>query len=73
LGYGDDFPFFKAVFDKAVSYKIPIIIYTYGDSKALEPKHWNLLNNYQWYSVCNTPIRLISDIFTILSTFIFKK
>ncbi len=73
LGYCDDFTFFQEVFNKSADYKIPIIIYTYGDSRVLEQKHWDLLNNYQWYSVCTTPIRLISDIFTILSTFIFKK
>jgi hypothetical protein len=69
IGCGSDFSYFESVYFEAKRYRIPIIIYTYGDSKALEEKHWNLLNTYQWYSVCNTPIRLISDLFTILSTF----
>ncbi|GJD21283.1 hypothetical protein RIVM261_062390 [Rivularia sp. IAM M-261] len=72
LGYGDDFTFFETIFNKATDYEIPVIIYTYGDSRALEQKHFDLLNKYRWYSVCNTPIRLISDVFTILSTFTFK-
>lgn len=72
LGIGNDFTYFKEVFDRARNYKIPLIIYTYGDNRALEPIHWNLLNSYQWYSVCITPLRLISEIFNILSTFDFK-
>lgn len=72
IGCGSDFSYFESVYLKATQYKIPVIIYTYGDSRALESKHWDLLNTYQWYSVCNTPIRLISDIFTILSTFTYE-
>ena len=72
IGLGSDFFYFKSVYQKATGYKIPIIIYTYGNSRALEQQHWDLLNEYQWYSVCNTPIRLISDIFTILSTFTYQ-
>ncbi|MBE9053080.1 hypothetical protein IQ243_22175 [Nostocales cyanobacterium LEGE 11386] len=72
IGFGSDFNFFESVYVKATQYKIPIIIYTYGKSRVLEPKHWDVLNRYQWYSVCNTPIRLISDIFTILSTFTYE-
>ncbi|MEL7246501.1 MAG: hypothetical protein AAFX46_18155 [Cyanobacteria bacterium J06636_27] len=72
LGIGNDFTYFKEVFDRAKNFNIPLIVYTYGDSKALTKDHWNLLNSYQWYSVCNTPLRLISEIFNILSTFDFK-
>lgn len=72
ISCGSDFSYFESVYIKATQYKIPVIIYTYGDSRALESKHWDLLNRYQWYSVCNTPIRLISDIFTILSTFTYE-
>ncbi|MEH2195472.1 MAG: hypothetical protein V7K98_22925 [Nostoc sp.] len=72
IGCGSDFSYFESVYIKATQYKIPVIIYTYGDSRALESKHWDLLNRYQWYSVCNTPIRLISDVFTILSTFTYE-
>ncbi|AFY55869.1 hypothetical protein Riv7116_3413 [Rivularia sp. PCC 7116] len=72
LGIGNDFTYFKEAFDKAKNNNITLIIYTYGDNRALEPIHWNLLNSYQWYSVCVTPLRLISEIFNILSTFDFK-
>lgn len=60
---------FDPVFDRAITYKIPILIYTFGDNSTLKPKHWKKLNGYPYYSVCNTPLRLISDVFTMLSTF----
>jgi len=72
LGIGNDFSYFEEAFNAAKLYKIPLIIYTYGDNRALETIHWDLLNSYQWYSVCVTPLRLISEIFNILSTFDFK-
>ncbi|MBW4555688.1 MAG: hypothetical protein KME59_07080 [Trichormus sp. ATA11-4-KO1] len=70
LGVGINFDYFEAVFNEAKRQRSPIIIYTYGDNQALKQNHWSLLNTYRWYSVSNTPLRLISDIFAILSTFV---
>ncbi|MEM7553519.1 MAG: hypothetical protein AAF378_05365 [Cyanobacteria bacterium P01_A01_bin.84] len=39
LGIADDFNYFKAVFKRASDTKVPIVIYTYGNSRALEDKH----------------------------------
>lgn len=72
LCIADDFNYFEAIFERASDFKVPVIIYTYGNNKALETKHWDLLKTYPWYSVCITPVRLISDIFTTLSTYNFK-
>lgn len=60
---------FDAVFKKVQEKKIPILVYTFGDNQALQPEHWKALNEYPYYSVCNTPLRLTSDVFTMLSTF----
>ncbi|AFY43423.1 hypothetical protein [Nostoc sp. PCC 7107] len=72
LGVGNDFNYFEAVFNEAKRQRSPIIIYTYGDSQVLQKNHWDLLNTYRWYSVSTSPLRLISDIFAILSTFIYE-
>lgn len=72
LGVGNNFNYFEDVFNEARSQRSPIIIYTYGDSTVLQANHWNLLNTYRWYSVSTSPLRLISDIFAILSTFTYE-
>lgn len=69
LGCDEQMKNFDTIFDKASAQKIPILIYTFGDNKALQTTHWQKLNTYPYYSVCNTPLRLISDVFTMLSTF----
>lgn len=69
LGCDEKMENFDSIFDKSAAQKIPILIYTFGDNKALQPKHWEKLNTYPYYSVCNTPLRLTSDVFTMLSTF----
>lgn len=60
---------FDAVFKKAQEQKIPVLVYTFGDNQALQAEQWKSLNDYPYYSVCNTPLRLTSDVFTMLSTF----
>lgn len=73
LGCNKEMQNFDTVFTKAQQEKIPVLIYTFGDNKILQPEHWKKLNNYPYYSVCNTPLRLSSDVFTMLSTFSSKK
>ncbi len=46
--------------------KIPIIVYT---KERLDTDEQKLLESYQWYSVCNFPMRLLNDVFATLSTF----
>ncbi len=69
IGFHGEMGNFDNLFDKAASKEIPILIYTFGDNSALKKHHWDKLNTYPYYSVCNTPLRLISDVFTMLSTF----
>ncbi len=59
---------FKEVYEQIAAQKKPVIIYTFGDSKVLQAEHWEIINKYLWYSVCNTPLRLNADVFSILST-----
>ena len=69
LGCDKNSDHFKKVFEKVKSEKVPILIYTFGDNQALGKEQWKDLYDYPYYSVCNTPLRLVSDVFTLLSTF----
>lgn len=69
LGFDESMENFDSIFDGATAQKIPILVYTFGDNNALKPVHWKKLNSYPYYSVCNSPLRLTSDVFTMLSTF----
>lgn len=63
-----EIPVFKKVYKEIARHKKPVVIYTFGDNKVLQGEHWNIINEYLWYSVCNTPLRLNADVFSILST-----
>lgn len=69
LGCNKQMANFDSIFDKVQQEKIPILVYTFGDNEALKPEHWKKLNKYPYYSVCNSPLRLVSDVFTVMSTF----
>ena len=61
---------FQKVF-KEIGKKTPIIIYTFGENRVLQDKDWETLKDHLWYSVCNTPLRLNADVFSILSTYTY--
>lgn len=69
LGCSKNMNNFRKIFEKVQQEKIPVLIYTFGDNEALKKEHWAKLNDYPYYSVCNSPLRLVSDVFTVLSTF----
>lgn len=69
LGLDKGMKSFDSIFDSAVAQKIPVLIYTFGDNATLKTRHRKKLNSYPYYSICNTPLRLTSDVFTMLSTF----
>lgn len=58
---------FKAVYSKAAERGVPVIIYTLGDSR-IELCDSELVKTYSKRVIVNQPLRLVSDIFTILST-----
>lgn len=60
---------FYKVFEKAAEKSLPFIVYTFGNNQAMEGKDWKKLTNYSYYSVVNSPLRLLNDVFAILSTF----
>ncbi|MDD2807500.1 MAG: hypothetical protein PHW95_03220 [Patescibacteria group bacterium] len=70
VGYEPGMAGFKDILNAVKSVKIPIVVYT---KQPLAETDRNLLNSYPWHSVCNFPLKLLSDTFTILSTFPNKK
>lgn len=66
VGYVQGMLGFKEILDAVKAKKIPIIVYT---KQRLADADNKLLETYPWFSVCNFPLKLMNDIFTILSTF----
>ncbi len=60
---------FNKALEKISSLKKPLIIYTLGDRKI----NWMFTNSnikkYALHAIATTPLRLVSDMFTILSTY----
>lgn len=67
LGYTPDSRVFKEAFNAAKQREIPVIVYA-GPTR-ITPEDLELLGTYSHYSMCNTPARLISDVFAIMSTY----
>lgn len=66
LGYGDRTQFFK-VFERARAVRMPILVYAKPDSVPKEDRE--TISGYSFASLCNTDLRLISDVFAVMSTF----
>lgn len=67
IGYSPNSLRFKDAFNAAKQREIPVIVYagptriTVGDME--------LLQGYSHHSMCNTPLRLISDVFSVMATY----
>ena len=72
VGYKKDMKGFKNFIKQVMDNNLPLIIYTFGDSKALSDEIMKTLYSYPWYTISNTPLRLLSDIFTISSVYPYE-
>lgn len=70
VGYIPGMPGLADIVAAVKAKKIPLIVYT---KARLDPADQALLETYPWYSLCNVPLRIVSDAFTILSTFPIPK
>ena len=70
IGYVPKMQGLKDILDAVKAKHIPLIVYT---KARLDPDDQALLETYPWYSLCNVPLRIVSDAFTILSTFPISK
>lgn len=67
IGYTPKSEEFKEVFLAAKQRSIPVIVYS-GPAR-IEPDDMAMLQGYSHHSMCNTPLRLVSDVFALMSTY----
>ena len=67
IGYTPKSKDFKEVFLAAKQRSIPVIVYS-GPAR-IEPEDMAMLQKYSHHSMCNTPLRLVSDVFALMSTY----
>ncbi|MCK5320742.1 hypothetical protein KAJ61_05140 [Candidatus Parcubacteria bacterium] len=60
---------FNNALNKVSSLKKPLILYTLGDKQIKWLYSNKDIKDYPLHTISNTPLRLVSDIFTILSTY----
>lgn len=70
IGYTPGMEGLEDILDVIKTKRIPLIVYT---KERLNEADRLLLESYPWYSLCNVPLRVISDAYTILSTFPLPK
>lgn len=58
---------FRDCYTEATRLGIPVVIY--ARQGEIEKDDWSHIEKYTNYSICNTPLRLISDVFAIMSTY----
>ena len=67
IGYTPGSSAFKEAFTAAKQREIPVIVYA-GPTR-ISNDDMALLQSYSHHSMCNTPLRLISDVFAVMSTY----
>lgn len=71
LGYSPGMKGFEQILQGVKSKKVPLIIY--ANYETITPGDAEKLKEYSYYSICNLPLRLMNDVFTILSTYPKKR
>jgi len=66
LGFSTE-PLFTKAFDCARSRQIPVLVY--AKPGAVPPEQMAAITGYSFASICNTDLRLVSDVFAVMSTF----
>ncbi len=67
IGYSPNSQSFKQAFDAAKQCSMPVIVY--AKPSEIEREDMGLIQAYSHHSMSNTPLRLISDVFAIMSTY----
>jgi len=67
IGYSPNSQTFKDIFNAAKQKEIPVIVYA-GPTR-ITSEDMDLLQSYSHHSMCNTPLRLISDVFALMGTY----
>ena len=69
VGYSPGMDGFQNILSTAKDKQIPIIIYAAPGAIDMKGDDYKLICSYSYHSICNVPLRLVNDVFTILSTF----
>jgi len=67
IGYTPKSQAFRDAFKAAKEREIPVVVYA-GPTR-IDDNDMKLLQSYSHHSMCNTPLRLISDVFALMSTY----
>jgi hypothetical protein len=68
IGYSSsmDISDFEKIYNGVKNAGIPVIVYS---KERIPDDVFRMLRDYSYYSTCQVPLRLLNDVFTILSTF----
>lgn len=67
VGYSRDSEVFERTFKASATHQVPVIVFAnQGD---ISDEDMTLIQDYTYQSICNTPLRLVSDVFALMSTF----
>lgn len=69
VGYSPGMDGFKNILTTAKDKQIPIIIYAAPGAIGMKGDDYKLICSHSYNCTCNFPLRLVNDVFTILSTF----
>lgn len=67
IGYSADSTTYKQAFDYARNHSLPLVVFTPG--QITDPQDLADIKAYSFGSLCQTELRLVSDIFSVMSTF----
>jgi hypothetical protein len=67
VGYSPNSEMYKASLDYAKSRRLPIVVFSGKHRLSKEVK--NNLRSYSFSSLCETELRLVADVFAVMSTF----
>ncbi len=67
VGYSPNSQVYEGSFDYAKSHKLPFIVF--AGKHRLSNEDRDVLKTYSFSSLCETDLRLVSDVFAVMSTF----
>ena len=66
IGYSPSMQNLQNIINTARTHEIPVLVY--AGPRDITDEHMSVLQTYTYYSMCNTPLRLVSDVFAVMST-----
>lgn len=67
LRYEKKSSYFWNVYEQMMVRQIPVIIY--AEQGAIDPKDFPRIQKYLYHTICNTPVRLLSDVAAIMAAY----